>query len=157
MIATVRGLVDPPDLPELQPRELGLDDAGALRLDGAVVDATDAAPTDATPTDPAPTLVRRITIRESELRGVALQTPTGSALELRDVRLHGCDLSNTEARDATLWRVDVASSRLLGLRVPDSDVRELRVSDSSLVLATFAYARLRHVSFERVDLSERRS
>ena len=93
-------------------------------------------------------------IKESELRGVAFQAPSASALELRDVRLNGCDLSNVEAPDPSIWRVDVSGSRMLGFRAGGGDVRELRVTDSSLVLATFAFARLRNVVFDRVDLSE---
>ncbi len=144
MIAPVSGLVDPPDLPGLAARELVLDDTGAIQLEGALVDAIDAEPVRA----------RRIVIHESELRGATLQAPAPSALEFRDVRMRSCDLSNVEAPDASIWRVALTSCRLLGFRAPGSDVRELHISDSSLVLAAFAFARLRHVSFERVDLSE---
>ena len=136
--------VDPPDLPELERREFALDDAGGLILDGALVEVTDA----------EPLLARRVVIRESELRGAGLRAPQALALELRDVRLTRCDFSNLEAPDPSVWRVEITASRLLGLRAAGGDVRELRISDSSLVLATFAFARLRNVVFERVDLSE---
>ena len=144
MIATVPSHIDPPDLPDLEPQPLTLDDAGALSLDGALVET------------PSPDTVRaaRVVIKESELRGVAFQAPSASALELRDVRLSGCDLSNVEAPEPSIWRVDVSDSRMLGFRAAGGDVRDLRVTNSSLVLATFAFAQLRNVIFDRVDLSE---
>ena len=146
------GLLDPPDLPELEPASLHVDDTGTLRLEGALVDATDVPPIDAT--DAESELPRRIVIRESELKGVTLRAPKPATFELRDVRLRGCDLSNAQAMNASISRVEVLSSRLVGFRAAESDVRELRIADSSLVLATFAFAQLRHVCFERVDLSE---
>ena len=144
MIAAVPAHVDPPDLSDLHPHALALDDAGALALDGALVE---------TPSDD-PVRAAQVIIKESELRGVTFQAPAATALQLRDVRLSGCDLSNVEAPDPSIWRVEVIGSRLLGFRAAGGDVRELRVTDSSLVLATFAFARLRNVVFERVDLSE---
>ncbi len=138
------GYVDPPDLPELEPHALALDDAGALVLDGALV---------ATPSA-EPIRAARVVIKESELRGVTFQAPAATQLELRDARLSGCDLSNVEAPEPSMWRVEVADSRLLGFRAAGGDVRELRVTDSSLVLATFAFAGLRNVVFEGVDLTE---
>ena len=147
MIAAVSGHIDPPDLPDepdLQPHALALDDAGGLVLDGALV----------APPSAEPVRAARVVIKESELRGVTFQAPAATALELRDVRLSGCDLSNVEAPEPSIWRVEVADSRLLGFRAAGGDVRELRVTDSSLALATFAFARLRNVVFERVDLTE---
>ncbi len=144
MIAAVPSHIDPPDLPALESRALALDDAGALTLDGALVE---------TPSADA-VRAKRVVIKESELRGIAFQAPSALALELRDVRLRGCDLSNVEAPDPSIWRVDVSGSRMLGFQAGGGDVRELRVTDSSLVLATFAFARLRNVVFDRVDLSE---
>ena len=146
------GLLDPPDLPELQPASLQVDRTGTLRLEGALVDVTDGRPADAS--GPESGHPRRIVIRESELRGVTLSAPKPAAFELRDVRLRGCDLSNAQAVSASVWRVEVVSSRLLGFHAAEADIRELRITDSSLALATFAFAQLRHVSFERVDLSE---
>ena len=43
---------------------------------------------------------------------------------------------------------------MVGLDVGESDIGDLRVTDSSLELASFARARLRDVAFEQVNLSE---
>jgi uncharacterized protein YjbI with pentapeptide repeats len=148
MIAAVSGSIDPPDLPDLEPTQLTLDDSGALVLDGALVTG----PSDTPSAEPL--RATRVVVKESEFSGVTFRAPAATALELRDVRLRGCDLSNVEAPDPSIWRVDVADSRLLGFRAAGGDVRELRVTDSSLVLATFAFARMRNVVFEGVDLTE---
>jgi hypothetical protein len=103
MIAAVSGHIDPPDLPDasdLQPHALALDGAGALVLDGALV----------APPGAESVRAARVVIKESELRGVTFQAPAATALELRDVRLSGCDLSNVEAPEPSIWRVEVAGS-----------------------------------------------
>jgi uncharacterized protein YjbI with pentapeptide repeats len=131
-----------PDLPELEQVPLTAS-AGAVDLSGALV-AGDGSPVAAT----------RLQVRESELRGVVLEPNTVPGLTLADVILHDCGFSNLDGREGRLTRVEVHRSQLVGFGLSRGDVRDLRVVDSSLQLASFASATLRNVVFERVNLAE---
>ena len=137
--------VDPPDLPELEPRQLPTGgQIGDLELEGALVERSGLEPLS----------VDRVRIAESELRGVTLEAGEAPGLSLTDAVLRACDLSNLDARGATIRRSEVHQSRMLGFGVSEGTVEDLRVVDTSLVLASFAFARLRNVVFERVNLAE---
>ena len=131
-----------PDLPELEEVPLSVG-SGAIDLSGALV-ATDEGPVAAT----------RVTVRESELRGVVLEPGTVPGFTLADVILRDCGFSNLDGREGRLSRVEVHRSQLVGFVLDRGDVRDLRVVDSSLQLASFASATLRNVVFERVNLAE---
>ena len=131
-----------PDLPVLEPVPLAVV-AGAIELSGALVAG-----------DGGAVMATRVTARESELRGVALEPGTVPGLTLSDVILRDCGLSNLDAREGRLSRVEVHRSQLVGFGLTRGDVRDLRVVDSSLHLASFASATLRNVVFERVNLAE---
>jgi uncharacterized protein YjbI with pentapeptide repeats len=142
---TVRAVVDPPDLPELEPERLdALDPSGGLELSGALVDGS----------GQEPLVVQRVRITESELRGVTLAAPTPVAVSLVDVVLRDCDLSNLDARGISMRRCEVHDSKLLGVRASEGTVQDLRVTDCAMLLASFADTELRHVVFERVNLAE---
>jgi uncharacterized protein YjbI with pentapeptide repeats len=131
-----------PDLPELQltdPEREG----GSLVLDGARVDPRDEA-----------LRVEGVEIVESELRGVTLEAGRPLEFRLRDTVLRDCDLSNIEGREATLTRVVVSNSRLIGVAFSPAKLRDVAVADSMLSLASFAFGELRDVLFERVNLRE---
>jgi uncharacterized protein YjbI with pentapeptide repeats len=131
-----------PDLPELQ--ELALpSDGGAVDLSGALVAGGGAA-----------VAVTRVRVSESELRGVVLEPGHLPGLALADVIMRDCGMSNVDAREGRLSRVEMHRSQLVGFGLTRGDVRDLRVVDSSLQLASFASATLRNVVFERVNLAE---
>lgn len=96
----------------------------------------------------------RVRITESELRGVVLEAHAATGLTLVDVVLRDCGLANLDGREGTIRRVAAGQCRLVGLDVAGCDITDLRVSDSSLELASFAGARVRDAVFERVNLSE---
>jgi uncharacterized protein YjbI with pentapeptide repeats len=52
-----------------------------------------------------PLAVGRLRVEESELHGVALAPGELSGLALRDVILHGCDLSNLHCHKGSMRRV----------------------------------------------------
>lgn len=132
-----------PDLPELEQVSLPAA-AGALAdLTGALVAG-----------DGAPVHAQRVRVQESELRGVVLAPGTVPGLMLADVILRGCAMSNVDGREGRLSRVEVHRSQFVGFGLSRGEVRDLRVVDSSLQLASFASATLRHVVFERVNLAE---
>ena len=133
-----------PDLPELTAVELG-NDSAELELTGALV-ARDAA-------DDAVS-VRRVRVRESELRGLVVQAGTAAGMTIIDSRLDGCGLSNLDGREGLLTRVEIRRSQLVGFGFDRGEVRDLRVADSSLQLASFTSATLHNVVFERVNLAE---
>jgi uncharacterized protein YjbI with pentapeptide repeats len=95
-----------------------------------------------------------IRIRESELRGLSIDAPDASGLELVDVVLRDCDLSNVDGREGQIRRVKIDRSRLVGFSLSAGRARDLRVADSSLALASFAAAGLQDVVFEDVNLAE---
>ena len=135
-----------PDLPELTAVELtaGSDE---LELSGALV-ARDGSQSH------EPVAVRRVRVLESELRGLVLEAGTAAGLTLIDVRLDGCGLSNVDGREGLLTRVELCRSQLVGFGFTRGEVRDLRVMDCSLQLASFTSATLHNVVFERVNLSE---
>jgi uncharacterized protein YjbI with pentapeptide repeats len=115
-----------------------------LVLDGALVEQQDQGPVRAD----------GILVTESELRGVVLDAQDAPGLRLSDVILRACDLSNVDGRGGSLRRVEIHGSRLLGFGLAGGTVQDLRVFDSSLALASWAFSKLRDVIFERVDLAE---
>ena len=138
-------IVDPPDLPELEPRQLPASGhIGDLQLEGALVERSGGEPLS----------VDRVRIAESELRGVTLEAGPAPGLLLTDALLRDCDLSNLDARGSSIRRTEVRQSRLVGFSVSEGTVEDLRVVDTSLALASFAFAGLRNVAFERVNLVE---
>jgi uncharacterized protein YjbI with pentapeptide repeats len=68
--------------------------------------------------------------------------------------VRGCGLSNLDAREGLMSRVEIRGSQLVGFGFIRGEVRDLSVFDSSLQLASFASATLNNVVFERVNLAE---
>ena len=137
--------IQAPDLPALDAVTVTRAAAsGGLDLLGALVEA---APDEAVATP-------RIRIRECELHGLSVEAPDASGLELVDVVMRNCDLSNVDGREGHIRRVEIHGSRLVGFCLSAGRARDLRVTGSSLKLATFASAGLQEVVFEDVNLSE---
>jgi len=131
--------IQAPDLPpELERQSI---EDGDVELSGALV-------------EPGTVRAGRIRITESELRGVVLETHAARGLSLIDVVLRDCGLANVDGREGAIRRVAAGQCRLVGIDLAGSDITDLRISDSSLELASFAGARLRDTVFERVNLSE---
>jgi uncharacterized protein YjbI with pentapeptide repeats len=136
--------IQAPDLPELEQLRLSATVAGDdIALSGVLVAESD-----------GPVRGRRVRIRESELRGVVLDAARAPGLELSDVILRDCDLSNVDGREGSIRRVEVHRSRLVGFGLSNGKIQDLRVVDSSLALASFAGAALRSVIFEHLNLSD---
>lgn len=131
-----------PDLPELETVPLA-PEAGTIDLSGALIVG-----------DGGAVPAGRVRVRESELRGVVLEPGKVPGLTLADVIMRDCGMSNVDGREGRLARVEVHRSQLVGFGLSGGDVRDLRVVDSSLQLASFASATLRNVVFERVNLAE---
>jgi uncharacterized protein YjbI with pentapeptide repeats len=131
-----------PDLPELEAVSLPVD-AAAIDLSGALVAS-----------DGSALRAARVRLRECELHGVVLAAGSAPGLMLADVIMRDCGMSNVDGREGRLSRVELHRSQLVGFGLSRGDVRDLRVVDSSLQLASFASATLRHVVFERVNLAE---
>jgi uncharacterized protein YjbI with pentapeptide repeats len=131
-----------PELPELETVPLA-PEAGTIDLSGALIVG-----------DGGAVPAGRVRVRESELRGVVLEPGNVPGLTLADVIMRDCGMSNVDGREGRLARVEVHRSQLVGFGLSGGDVRDLRVVDSSLQLASFASATLRNVVFERVNLAE---
>jgi uncharacterized protein YjbI with pentapeptide repeats len=134
--------VQSPDLPELE--QQALIGSGVLELSGALVEDEAHDPMGAS----------LISIVESELRGVVLDAGDRPGLTLRDVILRDCGLSNLDGREGAISRVEVHRSQLVGFGASRARIRDLRVRDSSLQLASFALARVQNAVFEQVNLTE---
>lgn len=133
-----------PDLPELEALELTTDGpADPVFISGARVAATQ-----------TPVRTGRLRIRESELRGVTFEAANAPGLELIDVVLRDCGLSNVDGREGVIRRAELHRSQLVGFGLSKGDVRDLRVVDCSLELASFAAAHLSDVIFEHVNLAD---
>jgi uncharacterized protein YjbI with pentapeptide repeats len=134
-----------PDLPEFAATDTGVRpgddglvlDRVRLELDGAVR-----------------VPVTAMQISESDIRGLSIDPGPSLGLRLTDVALRNCDLSNLQASEGSLNRVAIGRSKLIGFGIDGGRAWDLRVTDSSLSLASFAYTGLRDVIFERVNLRE---
>ena len=134
-----------PELPrELEPiRRLPPGDPDdELELTGAHVEAE-------LPLEP-----RRLRIRECELQGVTLAAGQVRGLSLIDTILADCDLSNVDAREGRLHRIEAHRSRLVGFALSGGGVQDARFVDCTLQLGAFAASGLRDVTFQGVDLVE---
>jgi uncharacterized protein YjbI with pentapeptide repeats len=131
-----------PDLPELTDTSLPAGGA-AIDLSGAMVNG-----------DGSAVQAGRVRVQESELRRVVLEPGHAPGLTLADVILRDCGLSNLDGREGRLSRVEAHHCQFVGFGLDRGDVRDLRVVDSSMQLASFASAALRTVVFERVNLAE---
>jgi uncharacterized protein YjbI with pentapeptide repeats len=135
----------PPDLPELEARPLlDVDADHELTLSGVLVDGEGL---DAI-------VARRIDIEESELRGVTLAAAKMPGLQLSDVILRDCDFSNVHGRGGAITRTEIHQSRFVGFDISEGRVDDLRVTNASMTLASFARAGLQSVIFDRVNLAE---
>lgn len=56
--------------------------------------------------------------------------------------------------EGAISRVEVHSSQLVGFSCSQGRIRDLRVTDCSLQLASFALSRVQNAVFERVNLTE---
>jgi uncharacterized protein YjbI with pentapeptide repeats len=101
-----------------------------------------------------PICAARVQIAESEIRGLALESQNAPGLRLTDVVLRDCDLSNVDGREGLLCRVEIHDSRLVGFGLAGGKGQDLRLVDSTLSLASLAFAELHNVIFERVNLAE---
>lgn len=135
-------LVQAPDLPELAPQSLTATEAAELTGGLIEHDGSD------------PIRPSRVSIRESELRGVVFDAGAIPGLTLRDVILRDCGLSNVDGREGVLARVEIHRSQLVGFGANQGRWRDVRVIDSSLQLGSFLGAELKNVVFERVQLAE---
>jgi uncharacterized protein YjbI with pentapeptide repeats len=134
-----------PDLPDLEELQIEASELPvAVALEGVLVE------------QPGQHRVRAdaIRIKESELRGVTVETERPVDFLLSDAVLRDCDLSNVAARGGTIKRTELHQSRLVGFDLSEGSAQDVRLIDCSLTLATFAFAQLRTVVFERVNLAE---
>lgn len=137
--------VVPPDLPEFGDlrRSVSLSDGGLLldrvhlELDGSERLRAD-----------------HVQITESNIGGLTLEAGVSPGLRFTDVRIRSCDLSNVDAREGSLTRVELEHAKLIGFSLAGGRAWDLRASDCSLALSSFAQAGLRDVVFERVNLRE---
>jgi uncharacterized protein YjbI with pentapeptide repeats len=136
--------VDAPDLPDLEPLTLEEPgDGGDIELSGVSVQRAAL----------EPLTVGRIRIEESVLEGVALAA-TACGVTLKDVTLRDCDLSNADGRGGSIVRTAAERCRLVGVNLGEALIRDLRVTDGSLMLASLAGATLDRVVFEDANLGE---
>jgi uncharacterized protein YjbI with pentapeptide repeats len=67
---------------------------------------------------------------------------------LVDCALTGCDLANADGRGGKLMRVSIERSRMTGVQLSESELRDVTIRGSRADLATFGFARLDSVVFE---------
>src|SRR5207244_12862189 len=85
---------------------------------------------------------------------VRLPAAVREQAELIDVRIVDSDWSNVRLDKALLRRVEVRSSRLVGLAGPEALLEDVSFLECDLSLAQLRFAKLRRVRFERCNLRE---
>ncbi len=119
------------------------DASGDFELDGARIE-----------TDGATVAAESVEVAESDLTGVAFDADAVQRLDVHDSVLRTCDLSNVTTRKCSLRRVELRQSRCVGLALPGADLQDVLVAGGTMMLASFAEARLQRVVFEEVNLRE---
>src|SRR5690349_6009084 len=66
----------------------------------------------------------RVSIAASRLRAVSLAESSLPGFELLDAALDDCDLANTSLDDGSLERAELTGCRLVGMKAPESRLRE---------------------------------
>src|SRR5688572_8438416 len=79
----------------------------------------------------------RVTFVASRLHSVSLADSTLPGFELNDVRLDECDLANASMERASLERVEITGCRLVGMKAPESRLREVVFRDTNASFAQF--------------------
>lgn len=136
--------IDPPDLPELEQQAVGDGPHEELEIAGARIARE----------GQGPIATARLTVDECELRGVAFEPGQIRGFNMSDAILHECDLSNVQARRGDITRMEADRCRFVGFALTDGTMRDARVEESTMMLASFGHSRLRDVVFEHVNLRE---
>lgn len=86
----------------------------------------------------------RVSMRDSNFPGLALL----------DVRLEDCDLANADLYKASLQRVELVASRLVGLKASEAEFHDVLFKECKGEFAFFRSATFKSVRFESCDLAE---
>jgi uncharacterized protein YjbI with pentapeptide repeats len=97
--------------------------------------------------DPPPAAVRRWGVNGSRFEGVDLGGAELPVLGLVDCEFVQCGLANVQARDASLRRIAIESSRLTGLQLMDAQLEDVALRGCRADMASFFGAQLERVTF----------
>ena len=95
-----------------------------------------------------------LSFREATLARVDLAGGRLINLALTDVELDTCNLATIDARSGSMRRVSARGCRMTGLLWTEGALRDVRLSDCAIDLASFAAATIEHVVFERCILRQ---
>ena len=93
-------------------------------------------------------------VRERELAAVELDGNVVPGLHLTDVVVSGGTWANLQAREAALERVEATGLDAVGIQLAEASLTDCTFVDARLNLASFRFARLERVAFERCRLEE---
>lgn len=101
---------------------------------------------------------------DQHARGVGFETVkltkvdlSGSRLDhlrVADGELSACNLANVQGRGADLMRVIIETSRLTGIALPETVLRDVTMRECRIDLASFGFSRLARVTFENCLLAQ---
>ena len=98
-------------------------------------------------------------VDQCRYRDVNLSQVTLRRAVVRDAVFHGCDLANLRARDSSMSRTAIRSSRMTGFAWLTGDLRDVVFDDCRIDLASFCASKLSDVVFtgcrlEQADFSD---
>lgn len=93
-------------------------------------------------------------VDECQYRDVNLSQVSLRRATIRDAGFERCDLANLRARDSSMNRVAVRSSRMTGFSWLAGDLRDVTFDDCRVDLASFAGSKLTHVVFTGCRLEQ---
>lgn len=96
---------------------------------------------------------RGVSLEESVLVELDASAARLEALRLLDCAAERCDFANALAPRASFVRASFRGSRMTGVQLTESTLRDVSFHDCRIDLASFARARLQRVSFEDCLLS----
>ena len=91
--------------------------------------------------------LRNVELRRSRFTGTRWPNSGFEHLAIADVSAFGCDLSNLSMTNSSLLRMEIVQSRISGLRVSESSMREMTIRDCRGHFASFRFCRLHNIRF----------
>ncbi len=90
----------------------------------------------------------------ARLKGIDWSRAKLKKLDVMDASFNACQLVAADCVGASMHRITIEDSRLTGIKLYESELRDAVISDSKCDLATFRFTKFVRVCFKECDLRE---